>query len=406
MVLLLAACGGDSGSSEAREAGDSDVGPSSMSHDQNSARPLAWAVDHEPEITVGVFNGPEEQQLVAVSGAARLSTGEIVVADQGARTVRMYDGEGRFLRTLGRPGSGPGEFEDPAIIVVTPEDAIGIWDGALFRLTWFDPEGALARVDPVDLAAIAKTVDPPLYPASAKPLDDGRLLVHLIDKGDLKGGLADPGERTRPRSGALIVSGDLSRIDTLAFFPGGEELWVEAPWGTQALPAPLPTTTSIADGGSPSTVCVGDPGESSIRCFPPDGEDRILKVVTEPPPPLTRELDTWKLEIAAFWGSKVSEADHQRIMRRVELPDRRPSFASIHLDPVGYLWVEIGPTGNEVGDPKEFQIYGPEGGYLGRIEVPPVRLFEVGEDYLIGLHTDELDVESVRVFRIERVGEG
>jgi hypothetical protein len=151
---------------------------------------------------------------------------------------------------------------------------------------------------------------------------------------------------------------------------------------------------------------VGDPEKATIRCFPSQGEERTFTVQGEPSSPFEAELEEWKQEMPAYWGDKVSEADHRRIMSRVELPDQRPLFGSIHLDPLGYLWVERGPTGEGIDDPLQYQIFGPGGESLGMLQIPKVRVLDVGGDYLIGLHTDELDVESVRLFRIARGGEG
>ena len=73
----------------------------------------AWSVSAEPRQSIGVVDGPVEYQFVELSSAARRSDGKVVVVDRGTRTVRLYDGEGSFLKTLGGPGSGPGEFQDP-----------------------------------------------------------------------------------------------------------------------------------------------------------------------------------------------------------------------------------------------------------------------------------------------------
>ena len=66
-----------------------------------------WSVPSEPILTIGVLDGPEEYQFVAVSDATRQASGSVIVVDRGARAVRLFDGEGTFLRTFGGPGSGP-----------------------------------------------------------------------------------------------------------------------------------------------------------------------------------------------------------------------------------------------------------------------------------------------------------
>ena len=130
---------------------------------------------------------------------AAMDTTLLVIVDAAVRAVRMYSSDGRFLRPLGGSGSGPGEFEAPGQLWMGG-DSVAVWDQRLFRITWFDSEGELARVQSVDLAAISKAVAPPLYPAFVEPLSDGRLLVRLLEKA---GKAQVAGETTRPESGAL-----------------------------------------------------------------------------------------------------------------------------------------------------------------------------------------------------------
>lgn len=72
----------------------------------------AWSVSFEPRLTIGATHGRSEYQLFDVSAAARQSDGDIVIVD--GCEVRVYGRNGTFIRTLGGPGSGPGEFQDPA----------------------------------------------------------------------------------------------------------------------------------------------------------------------------------------------------------------------------------------------------------------------------------------------------
>ena len=81
----------------------------------------------------------------------------------------------------------------------------------------------------------------------------------------------------------------------------------------------------------------------------------------------------------------------------------KPFFDDIYVDPDGNVWlsVPVGPTETV------FAVLDPDGRYLGRLQldginrdtyIPPV--VRNGRLYLIA--TDELDVQRVYVFRIER----
>ena len=87
-----------------------------------------------------------------------------------------------------------------------------------------------------------------------------------------------------------------------------------------------------------------------------------------------------------------------------------PALKSIHLDAAGNLWVE--PHSRHGAEVPPFQVYAPDGTWLGIVAVPPglqlenrVGLptgFEIGGDYILGVWRDELGVEYVRVYGLTK----
>lgn len=356
-----------------------------------------WSISRRPLLTIGVLAGPEEYQFVAVSSAARQSDGKLVVVDAGARSVRLYDGEGLFLKTLGGPGSGPGEFRDPGPVFVTRGDTVVVWDQSLFRITRFDPQGGLAGVRTVDLGTIAKAVEPPLFPGTLEPLRDGGLLVRLIEKRkDLPSGIF------RQPSGALRVSGDLSKTDTLMFFGDIEQISVEAPFGRWPIPVPLGRRSWITHQGSPSRICIGDQEAPQIECFGPGGSRTLLRWSWERTPVTKEEVAEWREESVRLYGQKMSEDEVLRMLDQVPVPAVRPDYSRITLDRLGYLWVEVGPAARGPAPGVDHLVFDPEGALLGVVRVPPIRILEIGDDYVLGVHHDELEVEYLQVFEIRR----
>ena len=55
------------------------------------------------------------------------------------------------------------------------------------------------------------------------------------------------------------------------------------------------------------------------------------------------------------------------------------------------------------GDQTLWNVFDPEGRWLGTVETPyGGYIYQIGEDFLLGLWVDELDVEQVRVYPIDR----
>jgi len=81
--------------------------------------------------------------------------------------------------------------------------------------------------------------------------------------------------------------------------------------------------------------------------------------------------------------------------------DVMPAFGGLNADILGYLWVERyrGP-GDLV---PVHDILDPQGGLVGSVTLPEgVDILGICEDYLLGLVRDELEVEYVKLYRLQR----
>lgn len=83
------------------------------------------------------------------------------------------------------------------------------------------------------------------------------------------------------------------------------------------------------------------------------------------------------------------------------LVDSYPAFEEILSDRAGYLWVREYRMFGE-GD-VVWTVFDPEGRIRGLVETPPgLEVFEIGEDYVLGLAEDELGVEYVQMWALDR----
>lgn len=79
----------------------------------------------------------------------------------------VYDARGRFLRQLGRRGRGPGEFLNPAVVLVLPGDTVAVIDQANPRITWLSPQYEVVRTAPA-----------PAWSWSAAALGGGEIVIN------------------------------------------------------------------------------------------------------------------------------------------------------------------------------------------------------------------------------------
>ncbi|NWJ47171.1 MAG: TIGR03663 family protein [Chloroflexi bacterium] len=66
---------------------------------------------------------------------------ELYVADTGNRRVAVFDANGNFLRQFGGRGSGPGQFDEPVSVAVSPSGKVYVTDMRNKRLQILDRDG-------------------------------------------------------------------------------------------------------------------------------------------------------------------------------------------------------------------------------------------------------------------------
>jgi sugar lactone lactonase YvrE len=85
----------------------------------------------------------ENSRLMSPTNLAIDRQGRICVSDTGGFFIKIFDAEGRHLRTIGEQGLTPGSFALPKGIAVDREGRIYVVDAATQVIQLFDPEGRI-----------------------------------------------------------------------------------------------------------------------------------------------------------------------------------------------------------------------------------------------------------------------
>lgn len=186
--------------------------------------------------------------------------GQIVVVITPDEQMRVYDAAGRRIASLGRIGSGPGEFRQVSGIG-WKADTMWAHDGAQRRMTYYAPGGALVRTTP------NATFDPPPSDADReKARAEGRGIplssiapLAVQRDGSIVGQRMLPVTDSRPNRVsfggdiALVrVAADGSAQRQLAVLPWrGDERWAMTVdmFGRQVPFAMVPAVAVAVDGG-------------------------------------------------------------------------------------------------------------------------------------------------------------
>ncbi len=111
------------------------------------------------ELTIGGEGGGTESVLNRPQDVKIDSQGNIFVMDWGDVDIKVFSPAGLQLRTIGKKGQGPGEFDVPASFVISTADKIILLSGRQYQISVLDNQGTYLSGFKVDGFCQALGVD-------------------------------------------------------------------------------------------------------------------------------------------------------------------------------------------------------------------------------------------------------
>lgn len=380
MVFLasISACGGSGAGGE--WTGAIDTTSSGIVHVVNGRQGTwgatpQWRLVEEMRIASADSGPASFSQITAISTDA---AGRFYIAENRPAEIRVFNPDGRYLRTIGRPGSGPGEFRQVSAVLWDSTGRLVVVDQQAGRYSTFDSAGVFQSSIQRLVASNFST-----YPWPGLLLQDGRFADVTLK----------PGSETFE---FIVVVGrpELAARDTIEL-PRFEQAVYRHSTGDGRMQAGVPF--------SPSLVWQLDP-RGHIWTATTDryrivqrglGGDtvRVIELEYDPVPVTVAERDTAVAQLE--WFSRQGGAiDASRI------PGNKPAFGGLMVDDRGYLWTS--PSRPEGATGTLFDVFDPSGRYLGRLDLD-CRSWQrfVSADKLYAICNDEDGVPAVVRFRIE-----
>jgi hypothetical protein len=354
-----------------------------------------------PALIVGTQPG-EAYELSNVAGAVRLGDGTIVVADGSARELRFFDSAGHHVRSVGRRGNGPGEFEELRLISKLAGDTI-VAGNHLGRLSYFTAAGTFVRTSA------------PL-PASAGSTRPGITLNHAVldNQSTVNGPLNNPPPRTAGQrwvdSTPLVIVG---RTGTMTAALGTHPYWLWATHRDRSYPVRFSDPLLVATNGR--DIFIGYGADYMIRVYSPGGRlERIIRRRWTPLRVTSAEIDRY----AAAWGQRwirSTGAEYERELRefrQVPFAEIVPAFSPLVADRSGRLWVREARIADASAQgglgmlplvPSVWNVFDSGGQWLGNVTTPARFLIhEIGADYVLGVARDADGVQTAVMYRLEQ----
>jgi hypothetical protein len=342
----------------------------------------AWRVDTAPLLDLTLTGEGDAHIFHGVADALRMADGSLVVADAGSHQVRRYAADGTLQWRVGRDGEGPGEFRQLANVARFRGDSVIAFDYWLGRATVIGPDGGVGRA---------------FHPYGPKPaverllaLDDTLLVAQVSAYARMEGNAG----LFRIPAHVVTISAAGAVTDTVTEMHGIETFLLE-----RGDMRPLfPRTGRIATGHG--RVHVGDAERMEIEVWSPEGRvERIVRVPAYDLAISPRELER---ERALMLGARPSSRARELV---AALPDpaTRPAYAQLVVDATGAVWAAGFRALADTIGPTAWELFDADGTWLGATELPrTLRVLEIGEDWVLAVHPDEMDVERVQLLPLRR----
>ncbi|HSJ23416.1 MAG TPA: 6-bladed beta-propeller [Longimicrobiales bacterium] len=336
-----------------------------------------------PRLTIGVTDGSPEYLLFGALQAVRTTGGHIVVANMGTQQIRQYDSSGRHVRTVGRPGEGPGEFRMLQRIGLLVGDSVAAYDIGLGRITVFDPDGAVSRMATVE--PFGNTV----LPRSWGFTRQGGMLVSTDFDRVFRSG------SSRDTVHFAVTSPAGVPVDTLGRYAGEETFVLAVPdFATRRTVAFGRDVFATARG---DRLVIGTNDDFSFDVFFAGGRTRRTYRYEQPARRVTRaEVDRANAE----WLDAQNERFRQLLAPRIgDFPHAEtwPAYGGLVADTDGRVWVQH--YSQQTSGGTAWTVFGADG--MARLTVrsrQPMRVVDAGADWVLCWSRDEMGVERILLF--------
>jgi hypothetical protein len=103
----------------------------------------------EDELSIGEAEGRDEYMFGYTVSIAVNDNEDIYILDIQQKNIRVFDSNGKYIKTIGRPGQGPGELEMPTQIQIISQNELVAFDLRRRSLEYFSSGGQFLKRNPL-----------------------------------------------------------------------------------------------------------------------------------------------------------------------------------------------------------------------------------------------------------------
>jgi Domain of unknown function (DUF4926) len=345
-------------------------------------------VDSIPMVRIGSEEtGP--YQFSFIMQGLLLDGGRFAVAEAATNEVRLFAADGRHLRSFGRRGRGPGEFQVISGLFRYPGDSLAAYDQIARRTTIFPLSNGEPRVVRTQAGGNLSAFG---------ALGSGQLLLYNPGSGyhpELHAGLQ------WDTTDVVVLDPADGTAQTIIRLPS-RQYFVEADGNTRPLAPAHYAIMAVSDRG----FFWATSERYEIRFFDQDGKlRRILRRPVEPEPVVPSMTDAWIAatleDVRRTEGAAAVARNRQALLAKASFGDQVPLFGRAFVDGDGRLWMGAAIWPELQGSIRRWSIFAADGAWLGDLNAPRhLQILDCRHNLILGIWQQEGEAPHVQVHRL------
>jgi hypothetical protein len=321
---------------------------------KNPAKPLKPELQilFEEDLTIGVEEGDGNYMFGNQVFVNTDDDGNIYVTDWDRTAMKKFDSDGNFLQSIGRPGQGPGEFQDISEVRFDNEGNIYLYDAKNRRISYLTKDGNYL-----------KSITVPIFFERVVINSMGFYVARSADNVELKGskkwdyfyGLFDDNfnlvtEFLRLPQESDAKSSSNSPAQIIADYLSGIAF--------------QPNINYVLDRND--LLYFGYAEAYEIKVYSPDGT--LLKIIQrdfEPQEISGKDKESFEQNQSELLDVKMPAGEEKKVFELVEYPKYKPAYERFALMENGWIFVVVESVS---GGKTLVDIFGKDGEYLGQFE--------------------------------------
>ena len=342
--------------------------------------PLPWTITEIRRLG-GADSGAASFTEASAWSVGTDREGRIYVLDRNNFQVAVFDSSGNVLRTMGRKGGGPGEFQFPGSLIVTADGEVSVFDFSKQALVKFAPDGSMLP---------QFSFQPYGFPAGQVKIN-GDTLVMVIPTG---GG---ENEKFRVQNLRIVSPRDSVTIARDSVPTPGMTMFK-----CVGMNIPPPFASDLAWSSNGSLVAVTNRVPYVINFF--RGRQLVTSLRRGMAPVTATTEHVRKLYpegmTVQFGGGGKCTIEAEDIIEKLGAGGDVPFIRAIAFGPDGSTWVERYTFKEET---RKLDLFAPDGRYLGTLDGHALPMGFIGSDIvLFPVEDEDTGAMLVGLYRIGR----